>query len=204
MIPLFMSSTLKSVSSQRNFPLNEVFENKQEKRRSLTEMRFHIKERAWSLPEAFVVCDDVGSAVFEIRGTFVNIDDDLILVDHSTGQELARAHIRQHALLLTLHYEIYRNGQLWASMLDRFRLFHEDFKIETSHGSTLHVKGDTWRWNFSITDETGQPLAHIGRQYSVFPDSYAREVAQHVDAIAIVALVIVIDMVREREVQPSH
>ncbi len=51
-------------------------------------MRFHIKEWAWSLPEPFVVSNDAGSTVFEVRGTFATIDDDL-LVDHSTGQELA-------------------------------------------------------------------------------------------------------------------
>jgi uncharacterized protein YxjI len=174
------------------------------KRRYPTEMRFHIKERGWSLSEAFVVRDDVGSAVFEIRGAFVNINDDLVLIDRSTSKELARAHIRQHPLLLALHYEIYLNGQLWASMLDRFRLFHEDFKIETGDGSALHVRGDTWRWNFSVIDQAGHPLARIGRQYSIFPDSYAIEVAQHVDAVAIVALVIVMDMVRERQEQPAR
>ncbi len=162
------------------------------------EMRFHIKERAWSLPEPFIVSDDAGSAVFEVRGTFSTIDDDLVLIDRVTGQELARAHIRQHPLLLTLHYEIYRNGQLWVSLLDRFRLFHEDFKIETDDGLALHVMGDIRHWNFGLSDDAGHPLAHIGRQYSNFPGSYAIQVVQDMDVIAIVALVIVIDMVRER------
>lgn len=150
-----------------------------------------------------MVRDDGGSAVFEIRGAFMNIDDDLVLIDSSTSQELARAHIRQNMPSLTLHYEIHRKGQLWAHLHDRFRLFHEDFKIETGDGSSMRVKGDTRRWNFSIIDEIGHPLAHIGRQYSMFPDCYAIEVAENVDEVAMVALVIVIDMVREREEQPS-
>jgi uncharacterized protein YxjI len=166
-------------------------------------MRYHIKERAWSLPEDFIVRDDEGSAVFEIRGAFVNIDDDLVLIDCSTSQELARAHIRQNMPSLTLHYEIHRNDQLWANLHDRFRLFHEDFKIDTGDGSVMRVKGDTVRWNFSIIDETGHPLAHIGHQNSILPDSYAIEVVQDVDAVAMVALVIVIDMVRERKEQAT-
>jgi uncharacterized protein YxjI len=108
-------------------------------------MRYHIIERAWSLPEDFVVRDDDGSAVFEIRGAF------------------------------------------------------EDFKIETGDGSTMRIKGDTVRWDFSVVDQTGYPLAHIGRQYSNFPNSYTIEVAQNVDEVAMVALVIVMDMVRERQ-----
>lgn len=168
-------------------------------------MRFHIKERAWSLPEPFIVSDDAGSAVFEVRGTFSTIDDDLVMIDRVMGQELARAHIRQHPLLLTLHYEIYRNGQLWFSMLDRFRLFHEDFKIETSDGLALHVMGDIRNWNFSLSDDAGHPLARIGRQYSIFPGSYAIQTVreQDMDVVAIVVLVIVIDMVREREAQTT-
>ncbi len=162
-------------------------------------MRFHIKERGWSLPQPFVVSDDAGSVVFEIRGTFANIDDDLVLIDCAMRRELARARIRQNPLLLTLHYEIYCNGKLWASMLDQVRLFHEDFKIETGDGSALHVTGDALRWNFSVTDKAGRPLAHIGRQNSILPDCYAIEVAQDVDVIPIVALVVVIDMVRERQ-----
>jgi uncharacterized protein YxjI len=164
-------------------------------------MRYHIKERAWSFPEEFIIRDDRGSAVFEIRGAFVNIDDDLKLIDRSTQQELARAHIRQQMPSLTLRYEIYRNDQLWAKMRDRFRFFHEDFKIEIGAGSVMRIKGDPLRWNFSIIDETGQPLASIGRQYSIFPDCYAIEIAEHVDKVAMVALVIVIDMVRERKEQ---
>lgn len=166
-------------------------------------MRFHIKERAWSLPEDFVVRDDDGSAVFEIRGAFVNINDDLVLIESSTRQELARAHVKQHMPSLALHYEIHRNGQLWANMHDRFMFFHEDFKIETGDGSAMRVKGDTLRWNFSVIDQTGHTLAHIGHQYSMFPDCYAIEVAQDVDEVAMVALVIVMDMVRERQEQSS-
>ena len=167
-------------------------------------MRFHIKERTWGPSEVFIVRDDEGSAIFEIRGAFANLDDDLVLIDRATAQELARAHIRQHMPSLALHYEIYRNGQMWVHMHDRFRLFHENFKIDASDGSTLRVRGDTLHWNFSVIDETGLPLAHIGRQYSMFPDCYAIEVAQNVDAAGMVALVIVMDMVRERQEQPAQ
>ena len=177
---------------------------RKEKKRELTEMRFHMKERTWDPPEVFIVRDDECSALFEICGEFANIDDDLVLIDRATAQELARAHIRQHMPSLTLHYAVYRNGQVWAHMHDRFRLFHENFKIDISDGSTLRVRGDTLHWNFSVINETGQPLAHIGRQYSIFPDCYAIEVAQDVDAVGMVVLVIVMDIVRERQEQAAQ
>jgi len=165
-------------------------------------MRFHIRERAWSLTEAFVVRDDTGQPVFEVRGKFFHIGDDLVMFDIRTGQELV--HIKQRLLSLLPHYEIYRNGQLWASMHEQFRLFGERFKIAGANGMIFHVDGDIWNWNFSVSDDNGNLLAQIGRQFSLFRDSYAVEVAQGVDAPFVVALAIVIDMVREHHERRDH
>ncbi len=158
-------------------------------------MRYHIRERAWSLTEAFVVRDDSGNPVFEVRGKFFHIGDDLVMFDRYTGQELV--HIKQRVLSLMPHYEIYRNGQLWASMHEQFKFFGERFKIEGADGIVFHVEGDVWNWNFSVLDNYGNFLAQIGRQFSIFRDSYAVDVAPGVDAPFVVALAIVIDMVRE-------
>lgn len=165
-------------------------------------MRFHIRERAWSLTEAFLVRDDAGQPVFEIRGKFFHIGDDLVMFDVRTGQELV--HIKQRVLSLLPHYEIYRNGQLWASMHEQFRLFGERFKIQGDNGMVFHVDGDIWNWNFSVSDNNGNLLAQIGRQFSIFRDSYAVDVAQGVDAPFVIALAIVIDMIREHHERGEH
>lgn len=165
-------------------------------------MRFHIRERAWSLTEAFAVRDDAGQPVFEVRGKFFHIGDDLVMFDIRTGQELV--HIKQRLLSLLPHYEIYRNGQLWASMHEQFRLFGERFKIGGANGMIFHVDGDIWNWNFSVSDDNGNLLAQIGRQFSLFRDSYAVDVAQGVDAPFVIALAIVIDMVREHHERRDH
>lgn len=158
-------------------------------------MRYHIRERAWSLTEAFVVRDDGGQPVFEIQGRFFHIGDDLSMIDLSSGQEVAR--IRQQIFSLLPHYEIYRNGQHWATMHEQFRLFGERFKIEGENGMIFHVNGDIWQWNFTVSDDNGNLLAQIGRQLSLFRDSYAVDIAPGVDAPFTLALAIVIDMVRE-------
>ena len=115
-------------------------------------MRYHIRERAWSLTEAFVVRDDAGNPVFEVRGKFFHIGDDLVMFDRYSGQELV--HIKQRVLSLLPHYEIYRNGQHWASMHEQFKLFGERFKVEGGNGMVFHVNGDIWKWNFTVSDAT--------------------------------------------------
>lgn len=158
-------------------------------------MRYHLRERAWSLTEAFLVRDDAGNPVFEIRGKFFHIGDDLLMYDRYSGQEVAR--IKQHVISLLPHYEIYRNGVPWASMHEQFRVFGESFKIETSNGMTLHVNGDLWHWNFNVSDPNGNLMAQIGRQFSIFRDSYGVDIAPNVDAPFMICLAIVIEMVKE-------
>jgi uncharacterized protein YxjI len=68
----------------------------------------------------------------------------------------------------------------------------------------FHVNGDIWRWNFSVTDNYGNLMAQIGRQFSVFRDSYAVEVAPGVDAPFVIALAIVIEMVKEHHERKDH
>jgi uncharacterized protein YxjI len=165
-------------------------------------MRYHLRQRAWSLTEAFVIRDDAGNPVFEVRGKFFHIGDDLVMFDRYTGQELVR--IKQRILSLLPRYDIYRNGQHWAGVHEQFRLFGERFKVEGENGMVFHVDGDIWRWNFRVTDNNGNVLGYIGRQFSIFRDSYAIDVAPGVDAPFIIALTIVIELVKEHHEQKEH
>src|SRR5207247_11328727 len=159
-------------------------------------------DRARRRTAVFVQPDDAGNPRFEVLGDFLHIADGLVLFDRYTGQELV--HIKQRILSLLPRYEIYRNGQLWASMHEQFRLFGERFKVEGSNGMVFHVNGDIWRWNFSVTDNYGNLMAQIGRQFSLFRDSYAVDVAPGVDAPFVIALAIVIEMVQEHHERKDH
>jgi uncharacterized protein YxjI len=68
----------------------------------------------------------------------------------------------------------------------------------------FHVNGDIWKWNFSVSDNNGNLLARIGRQFSIFRDSYAIDVAPGVDAPFIIALAIVIEMVKDHHEHKEH
>ncbi len=165
-------------------------------------MRYHLRERAWSLTEDFVIRDDGGNAVFEVRGKFFHIGDDLVLFDRYNGQELA--HIKQRVVSLLPHYDIYRGGQHWAGVSEQFRLFGERFKVRGDNGMVFHVEGDVWQWNFGVSDDYGNLLGRVSRQLSIFRDSYAIDVAAGVDAPFIIALAIVIEMVRDHREDREH
>jgi len=148
------------------------------------------------------VRDDAGNPVFEVRGKFFHIGDDLLMFDRSTGQEVVR--IKQRILSLLPRYDIYRNGQHWAGVHEQLRLFGERFKVTGENGMVFHVDGDIWRWNFRVTDNYGNGLAHISRQFSILRDSYAVDVAPGVDAPFIIALAVVIELVKEHHEKKEH
>jgi uncharacterized protein YxjI len=158
-------------------------------------MRYHLRERAWRLTEDFVIRDDQGSAVFEVRGKFFHIGDDLLLFDRASKQELL--HVKQRVISLLPHYDIYRGGKRLASVSEQFRLFGERFKVKGDDGMVFHVNGNVWQWNFDVSDDHGNLLGRINRQFSIFRDSYTIDVAAGVDAPLIIALAIVIEMVRD-------
>src|SRR5690348_17887834 len=143
-------------------------------------MRYHLRERAWALTESFLVRDDQGHPVFEIRGKFFHIGDNLVMFDRYSGQELV--HIKQRLISFRPHYDIYRSGQHWGSVHEQLALFGERFKVKGDDGMTFHVHGDIWRWHFAIRDDQGNLLGQVSRQLSIFRDSYAVDVAQGVDA----------------------
>lgn len=161
-------------------------------------MKFHVKERAWTLREEFIVRDQDGQPVFKVKGKFFHIGDNLRLIDLASHEEVA--HIKQKMLHITPHYEIYQDGESWASLHEKLlHLFGEHFKITLDNGEVLHIEGNIWNWDFTVSNERGDLLAEISKRISLFEDSYAVEIAQGVSVPLMIALDIAIEMIREHE-----
>ena len=158
-------------------------------------MRYHLRERAGSLTESFLVRDDRGYEIFEIHGRFFHIGDNLVMRDRATGQELVE--IKQRLISLRPSYNIYRDGQHWANVHEQIHLFGgERFKVQGENGMVFHIQGNLWDWNFAITDQAGNLWGTVGRQFSLFRDSYAVDIPPGVDAPFIISLAVVIELVK--------
>ncbi len=166
-------------------------------------MKFHIQERPWTLREEFLVRDQNGQPVFKVKGKFFHIGDNLRLLDLEERAEAA--HIKQKVLALTPHYEIYQNGAHWASLHEKLlHLFGERFKIKLENGEVLHIDGNIWNWDFTVSNERGDLLAEISKRISLFRDSYAVDIAQGVDVPLMIALTIAIEMIREHQAEKER
>ncbi len=165
-------------------------------------MKFHIKERGWTLNEEFIVRDQDGKPAFKVKGKFFHIGDNLEIID--LHQHAEAAHIKQKVLALTPHYDIYQNDALWANLHEKLlHLFGERFKIALDSGEFYHIDGNIWDWDFTVTNEHGDLLAQIGKKVSLFEDSYGVDIAQNVDVPLMIALAITIEMIREHHSDKS-
>jgi uncharacterized protein YxjI len=163
-------------------------------------MKFHIKERAWTLREEFLVRDQGGQPVFKVKGKFFHIGDNLLVIDLGSREEVA--HIKQKVIALTPHYEIYKDGAHWASLHEKLlHLFGERFKISLENGETYHIQGNIWNWDFTVSNERGDLLAQISKRISLFEDSYAVDIAQDVDVPLMISLAIAIEMIRHHHAE---
>jgi uncharacterized protein YxjI len=162
-------------------------------------MKYHIRQRAWTLREQFIVKDQSGNPAFRIKSRFFHIGDHLIIRDHQTHEKVAR--IKQHVFFhVRPHYSIFRSGTRWARLHEKFFNWgNEHFKLKLQDGTIYHIEGDITNWDFSVSDAKGNLLASIGQRVSVLRDYYGVDLAQGVDAPAIIALAITIEKIREHQ-----
>lgn len=161
-------------------------------------MKFHIKEKGWTLREEFIVRDQDGKPAFKVKGKFFHIGDNLELID--LDQRMEAAHIKQRVLAFTPHYEIYQNGEHWVSLHEKLlHFFGEKFKIKLESGEVYHIDGNIINWDFTVSNEKGDLLAQISKRISMFEDSYAVDIAENADVPLMISLAIVMSMIREHQ-----
>jgi uncharacterized protein YxjI len=164
-------------------------------------MKYHIRQRGWTLREEFIVKDQAGKPAFKIKSKLFHIGDSLVIRDLATHAKVAR--IKQRVFLhLRPHYAIYRNGTRWAKLHEKF--FHvggERFKVQLKNGSIYHIEGDLGNWDFTITTQAGDLVASVGERVSLLRDYYGVDIAQGVDEVFIIALAITLEKIREHEAE---
>lgn len=149
-------------------------------------MRYLMSSK-WSLIEQFVIADDSGTPVFDVRGNF-GITHNLSIRDQS-GQELATL----KKSLLTTKHEIFVGGQHVADVRHE-GIFGEHYEIDSSFG-LLTAKGSFGGWDYSIS-RGGQTIATISQQLS-FREKFTVDIATGENDVFLIAVVLAIDAIHD-------
>lgn len=155
-------------------------------------MRYVMSQRLFSLGDDFRIKAEDGRDAFVVDGKLLSIGDKLSFQDLS-GNELAS--IQQKLISLTPTYQIYRNGQLYATVKkSMFTLFRAKFEIDVPGPDDLEAQGDFLDHEYSF-NRGGRTVAQVSKHWFSFSDTYGVDVAPGEDDVLMLACAVVIDMV---------
>jgi len=155
-------------------------------------MRYVMSQRLFSLGDDFRIKTEDGRDAFVVDGKLLSIGDKFSLQDLA-GNELAS--IQQKLLSLTPTYQVYRSGQLYATVKkSMFTLFRAKFEIDVPGPNDLEAQGDFLDHEYTF-NRGGQAVAQVSKRWFSFSDTYGVEVAPGEDDVLMLACAVVIDMV---------
>lgn len=147
----------------------------------------YVMSSQWSLIEHFVITDDAGTPVFDVRGNF-GASHRLSIRDQS-GQELAEL----NKSLFTTRHEISVGGQHVADVRHE-GVFGDRYEIDSGLG-LLTAKGSFGGWDYTIGRD-GQTIATISREVSL-REKFTVDIAAGENDVFILAVVLAIDAIHD-------
>lgn len=164
-------------------------------------MRYVMRQRLWAFGDDFTIKDDNGRDAFFIDGRIFSIGDKLSF-QNTHGQE--EAFIQQKLLAWGPTYEVYRSGQLAATVRKAlFTVFRARFSIDVPGPDDLEAQGDFLDYEYAF-QRAGQPVAQVSKQWFSWSDTYGIDIAEGEDDVLILASAVVIDMASHDETQRSE
>ena len=163
-------------------------------------MRYLMKQKLFCFGDDFAIKDEAGREKFFVDGKALSFGDKLSFQDMQ-GNELA--FIKQKLLSWSPTYEIYRKGELYATVKkELFTFLRCRFCVDVPGPNDLEAAGEFMEHDYTFT-RNGEDVAYVSKKWFSLSDSYGVEVAQGEDDVLILASTVVIDMACHGD-KPHH
>jgi uncharacterized protein YxjI len=154
-------------------------------------MRYMMKQKLFAWGDDFYIKDESGQDRFYVDGKAFSFGKQLSFQDLA-GNELC--FIKQVVFSLGQNYEIYKGGQLWATVKkELFTLFHASFEIDEAEAASLDAEGDFTDHQYTFT-RGDKPVAEVSMEFFTLADTYGVEIVDGEEDLLILACTVVIDM----------
>lgn len=154
-------------------------------------MRYLMKQKLFSFGDDFRIRDEAGRDAYFVDGKVLTIRDKLSFQDMD-GNELA--FIRSKLLAIRPSYEIYRKGELYATVKkELFTLLRCRFYVDIPGPDDLEASGNLLEHEYTFKRH-GREVASVSKKWFSMTDSYGVDIADGEDDILILASTVVIDM----------
>jgi uncharacterized protein YxjI len=164
-------------------------------------MRYHLKERFMTIKDDFVVRNDKGDLVFDVKGSFLRIGDHLRIYDRQTGNEIFS--IKEKVFTYDKQYMFYQNDAEIATIRrkESSDFANNFFEVACASGAVLQLHGNFKEWDFEIVDQYARLYGHISHEFAFLSDHYTIDVPEGIDATFVIAIAVVLDEMREDRVK---
>lgn len=159
-------------------------------------MKLYIKQKVFSWKDKFYVKDENGNDRYYIEGELFSLGKKLHIYDMNSNEI---AFIHQKVLSFLPRFYVYVGGIQVAEIVKEFTFFRNKYRIE---GLGWEVDGDFMDHDYEIT-HMGRPIVAISKEWFTWGDSYMLDIADNVDPVNALSVVLAIDCVIEMQRRSS-
>jgi uncharacterized protein YxjI len=147
----------------------------------------YVMSSKWALTERFVITDQMGTALLEVRGNFGLVKH--ISFHDQSGRVLAE--LKKH--VMTNKYEVLLEGK-HAAEVHHHGVFGQHYEIDTSQGR-VEARGDFAGWNYTL-GRGGAIIAQVSRE-AAFRERFFVQTAPGENDVFLLAAILAIDNIHD-------
>ena len=152
-------------------------------------MNFYLKQMVFTIGDRFTIYDEEGNDRYYVEGEVFTFGKKLHLLDLD-GKELA--FISQKIFTWLPKYEIYQGESMIAEVVKEFSFFHPFYSVYLENGDRLSISGDFFDHDY-VVEDASRMLASVSKEWFTWGDAYCISVADGVDPVLALSIVLVID-----------
>ena len=154
-------------------------------------MKYQMRQKMFALADGFIIKDENENDIYRVDGKVFAMGHKLSFNDMG-GNELA--FISQKLLSWGPTYEIYKAGELAATVAKHFTFLNSEFTVTVPGSDDLEAVGQFTAHDYTFT-QGGRQVAEISKRWFALTDTYGVDIAANEDDLLILASTVVIDMV---------
>lgn len=157
--------------------------------------KFVMREKLLSIGDDFWIEDLEGEKVYKVNGKALRVRDTFVL-ENPSGSEVAR--IQEKVLTVRNKMKIERDGKDLATVHKALIGIRDRFAIDVENGEDLKAKGNFIGHEYEI-ERDGDKIATVSKKWVRVRDTYAVEIAAGEDEALLLAVVVAIDDLADRD-----
>jgi len=154
-------------------------------------MKLYIKQKIFTWFASYDVFNENNEIEYRIRGKMDwgrNVD-----IFKQDGRLVGNVKQQALAWLTTVHLNL--DGQSIGRVRREWSWFRPKFKVEYND---WQIEGDFLRFNYVVKDATGNVIITCQRKWFTIADAYEIDIANHVDPVVALMMVMAIDLCLDR------